>query len=339
MSEFNVANFLSHWDSSAAPKVQVSKPRQIHCWTKTSKDYGGDYCFGDTSGLLPYRPPSLPADLNAGFETAYTQKDDAEPSPVDTIVQAGTAAEVDWSKVGLCTYRNNLNKILLTPLALDKAWEVDACFWGGTLFLDINKAGKEEYFNQEKMTYYGYKFEAMCTGQEHVDSSSEFAVLVQYRLGDHSVLMAAEIDCTKEEGDGPIDGQPYVELKTYKMPAHGKAVSVMYKEKHPRWWLQSFLAGVATLVLGARNHTGQLLKVHEVPVQLLPGLSANADQPWDPNLLLGFGDAVLTWIAAAAQQQPAQQLLVSYQPSSREIHMMPAEGGSMAQRLAQLLPG
>jgi hypothetical protein len=39
---------------------------------------------------------------------------------------------------------------------------------------------------------------------------------VQYRLGSHSVLMAAEIDCTKEEGDGPIDGHPYVELKTYK---------------------------------------------------------------------------------------------------------------------------
>jgi hypothetical protein len=49
-----------------------------------------------------------------------------------------------------------------------------------------------------------------------VDSSSEFAVVVQYKLGAHSVLMAAEVDCAKEAGDGPIDGQPYVELKTYK---------------------------------------------------------------------------------------------------------------------------
>lgn len=49
-----------------------------------------------------------------------------------------------------------------------------------------------------------------------MDSSSEFAVLVQYRLGSHSVLMAAEIDCAKEEGDGPDGGRPYVELKTYK---------------------------------------------------------------------------------------------------------------------------
>lgn len=81
-----------------------------------------------------------------------------------------------------------------------------------------------------------------------------------------------------------------------------------------------------------------LLQVHEVPVQLLPGLSANAGQAWDPNLLLGFGDSVLSWIAAAAQQQPGQQLLVSYSKDSREIHLEPAEDGSMAQRLAQLLP-
>lgn len=106
-------------------------------------------------GLLPYKPASLPADLNAGFETAYTKKDDWEVSPVDTIIQAGTAAAVDWSKVGLCTYRNNLNKVLLTPVSLDNEWAVDACFWGGTLFLDINKAGNQEYPNQDKFVYYG----------------------------------------------------------------------------------------------------------------------------------------------------------------------------------------
>jgi RAT1-interacting protein len=107
------------------------------------------------SGLLPYKSPALPADLNEGFETSYTKKDDSQLAPVDTIIQAGKAAAVDWSKVGLCTYRNNLNKILLTPLALDNEWAVDACFWDGTLFLDINKAGHQEYPNQDKFVYYG----------------------------------------------------------------------------------------------------------------------------------------------------------------------------------------
>jgi hypothetical protein len=79
-------------------------------------------------------------------------------------------------------------------------------------------------------------------------------------------------------------------------------------------------------------------QVHEVPVQLLPGLSANAGQPWDPNLLLGFGSNVLSWISHAAQQQPGQQLLVSYDPGTKQIHIDPAEDASMPQRLAQLLP-
>jgi hypothetical protein len=114
------------------------------------------------TGLLPYSPPSLPADLNVGFETEYTKKDDSEPSPVDTIIQAGTAAAVDWSKVGLCTYRNNLNKVLLTPVALENEWAVDACFWGGTLFLDINKAGFQEYANQDRFVYYGRPDTLQC---------------------------------------------------------------------------------------------------------------------------------------------------------------------------------
>jgi hypothetical protein len=50
MSSFDVGDFVAQWDSAATVPVQVSKPRQVHCWTKTSKDEGGDICFGDTSG-------------------------------------------------------------------------------------------------------------------------------------------------------------------------------------------------------------------------------------------------------------------------------------------------
>lgn len=61
-----------------------------------------------------------------------------------------------------------------------------------------------------------FVFACCVTGQGHVDATSEFAVLVQYKLGAHSILMAAEVDAMKEEGDGPEEGRPYVELKTYR---------------------------------------------------------------------------------------------------------------------------
>ncbi len=54
-------------------------------------------------------------------------------------------------------------------LQIMQAWAIDAAWYRDTLFLDINKTpdANETYPNQERMTYYGYKFEALCTGGLH----------------------------------------------------------------------------------------------------------------------------------------------------------------------------
>jgi hypothetical protein len=52
-------------------------------------------------------------DLNSGYPDNYTPKPPSERSPVDTIVQAANGAGVEWRHFDVCTYRNNLNKILL----------------------------------------------------------------------------------------------------------------------------------------------------------------------------------------------------------------------------------
>lgn len=61
------------------------------------------------------------------------------------------------------------------------------------------------------------------------------------------------------------------------LPRHGKHVADMYSLKHPRWWVQSYLAGVPTLVLGGRDGGGSLVKVRvsgrarpACPVHCLP---------------------------------------------------------------------
>ena len=46
------------------------------------------------AGLLTFQQPQLPADLNAGFPELYTAKADGVASPVDTIVEAASAAGV-----------------------------------------------------------------------------------------------------------------------------------------------------------------------------------------------------------------------------------------------------
>lgn len=63
-------------------------------------------------------------------------------------------------------------------------------------------------------------YSAVClsvTGGGRVDATSEFGIVVTYRLGQLRMLMAAEIDAQQPGGaPGPEGGVPYVEMKTYK---------------------------------------------------------------------------------------------------------------------------
>lgn len=118
------------------------------------------------TGLPTYVRPQLPVDLNVGFTTNYTPKAEGERSPVDTIIQAAAKADVEWSHFDVCTYRNNMNKVLLTPIQKEW-WDMECCYHGasGTLFLDIVPGQQATFKDADKFTYYGYHFEAVCTGE------------------------------------------------------------------------------------------------------------------------------------------------------------------------------
>ena len=129
-------------------------------------------------------------------------------------------------------------------------------------------------------------FEALCTGQAVADATSEFGVLLRGRLGRHRLFMGAEVDCYDPSrwqppaapgaavasggGGGGAAVQPgpaaaaaqqgelppleaLLELKTYKLPQHAGQQRSVHRWKHPKWWLQSFLAGVPRLALGTRD--------------------------------------------------------------------------------------
>jgi RAT1-interacting protein len=54
--------------------------------------------------------------------------------------------------------------------------------------------------------------------------------------------------------------QSYLELKTYRLPQHPRQERTLYRFKHPKWRLQSFLAGVPRLALGARDDKVRMLR-------------------------------------------------------------------------------
>lgn len=59
-----------------------------------------------------------------------------------------------------------LLQVLLT-LINKEDWQLDCCFHEAsrTLFLDIIPGPQAAYPNADKFTYYGYKFETVCTGK------------------------------------------------------------------------------------------------------------------------------------------------------------------------------
>lgn len=96
-------------------------------------------------------------------------------SPVDTIIQAAAGQSIDWSHFDVCTYRNNMNKVLMTPICPRDGWELDCCYHekSGTLFLDIVYGQQATWKDADKFTFYGYKFEAVCTGaSQHQNSGT-----------------------------------------------------------------------------------------------------------------------------------------------------------------------
>lgn len=45
-----MATFAVQSAAAYSNPTRVSKPVQVSCWTKTSSQEGGEYCFGDEAG-------------------------------------------------------------------------------------------------------------------------------------------------------------------------------------------------------------------------------------------------------------------------------------------------
>eukprot|EP00192_Tetraselmis_astigmatica_P015876 CAMPEP_0117686910 /NCGR_PEP_ID=MMETSP0804-20121206/22774_1 /TAXON_ID=1074897 /ORGANISM="Tetraselmis astigmatica, Strain CCMP880" /LENGTH=93 /DNA_ID=CAMNT_0005498779 /DNA_START=105 /DNA_END=383 /DNA_ORIENTATION=- len=62
-------------------QLHVSQPYQVACWTKTSINDGREIRYGDKSGLLTFREPELPCDLNSGYPDSFLRKPANDHSP------------------------------------------------------------------------------------------------------------------------------------------------------------------------------------------------------------------------------------------------------------------
>lgn len=117
-------------------------------------------------------------------------------------------------------------------------------------------------------------------------------------IGDSSLLLAGEVDCVlgekPENSELPI---PWVELKTSaEPPSDSFHERQKFERKMLRFWAQSFLLGVPTVVVGFRTTNGLLSRIAEFETQKIPGIVARGERSWNGNVCISFTAAFLEFL-------------------------------------------
>ena len=157
----------------------------------------------------------------------------------------------------------------------------------------------------QKATYYGYNFESFCTANTPdgpsapngwggpVNTNEQWCHIVKTRLGDTRVMIGGEVDCV----ESPNHGAPetVVELKTNMQPRNEQD-QLKLQVKMLRMYMQSFLLGVQSIVVGFRDHKGTLLSHEQYRTTDLPRMVRGKPGQWNAHHNLSFGAQVLEWL-------------------------------------------
>ena len=295
----------------AAAKTPYARPLEVGGFSRID----GEQHF-DKRALRRYKAPRLPNSLATGYSDFVPKRDDKDTSEKCLLAAVERYAE-QTAKAYFVTYRNNLNKLLATQHCPNDDWCIGVKRLADKRWLlrvrDTPRRRDEERSQsdaQRLMSYFGYRFEALCTSHDPstpVDANDEYVGLFNCKLGAHRLAVAAEIDCVDDAGT-------YVELKTNKLLASKRLVGTFERYKMFKFWVQSYLVGTPRVVVGFRDED-ELRKVQAFDTLELPGLAAS----WRPQACLGFADAVLMWLRAALDAADGDAYVVTYDPEARAI--------------------
>ena len=160
---------------------------------------------------------------------------------------------------------------------------------------------------QQKATYYGtqymghgltkpgYSFEAYCTARgaepAPVSTNEQWCHIVKTKLGSNRLVVGGEVDCVESLGEK----ESVVELKT-NMQLRDEQDQARLDVKMLRMYMQSFLLGVRSIVIGFRDAQGMLLSHRAYRTAELPRLVRGRPSQWSANDNLAFGAHILDFV-------------------------------------------
>lgn len=242
--------------------------------------------------------------------------------------------ETSLDRAKFFCYRGLLTCIACTPYENREPWKIVALLYKGNIYLcardteekvhrKLNMSDKEKQF-----TSWGYKFEQYILSDKPdcepnpnvpVDENEEFSLVFLTHLNRHTIIYGAEMDgirCDKTTvPEAPKEESPnvlidyfstkeFIELKTNRHIEHPKQETSFRRFKSKKWWLQSFLVGIDTILCGYRNDDGIVEELRICDVKDLP---KKAKRFWDPNVCFNFLDTFLIYVKRCLARKVKQK--------------------------------
>ncbi|CAB9518439.1 Decapping and exoribonuclease protein [Seminavis robusta] len=316
--------------STQSPPVVVQEPQEIACYSVALDKIH----YGSREQLHRYQKPALKTTNLGDKIDEWIQSCDNDKPLVETILDALTSDQI--ANADVITFRNNLNKIGGTIFNPKNDWELECTLLDDdnnkTLYLDVLPGNPPQEpppkdSLQYKLQYYGYRFESVCTGQQDapVDNRYEFCSVLRLNMGDTRIVLAAEMDATTvRTSTSTTSVRDYVELKTMRPIRGDRDLQSLYRYRYPKYWLQSYLAGIPTIVVGERTDEGQLVDVRSVPVSRMHGealsfFRGDDRKCWNPQTVIRWIHHVLGMLKSVCLKHPHRTIHVQYKGESRQI--------------------
>ncbi|KAF3771243.1 RAI1-domain-containing protein [Cryphonectria parasitica EP155] len=298
----------------ARPSEAVKRPKEFACF---SYDDEHKFHLSDQS-LRWYYNPELGVDLSEGFEK-FIKHDDSVDEHLDSLLNTIIDHEKQTGK------KIDANIIMASPFEDRDGFELNATLYQVLIsFIEENHAYRMESqkeqaaqpwrgpIPQEKMAFWGYKFETLATlpapwGEtsreyiegrvnETVNNEAQYCSVVRTGVGKTILCLGGEVDAiwdSKPRKQG--DPTHWVELKTSAEIRNDRDYD-NFERKLLKFWIQSFLLGVPKIMVGFRSREGILLKVEEIDVEGIPTTVAQRNRRWDGNTCINFAADFLEWL-------------------------------------------
>ncbi|UZJ55933.1 hypothetical protein CBS101457_005253 [Exobasidium rhododendri] len=281
----------------------------------------------DRSRRYYHAPPSR-ADLNRGYEDLIS-RDDSINEHLDSLLltlmrlakEDGGKGDEYRQRANLITWRGMMTKLCTLLYEDRQGFEMNAMMVGDTLYLEehINAATQAENERQQgisnlkRFAYYGYSFESWTCSERpnpkdpwdgNVNTNVQWCSVVKTKLGETRCILAGEVDAVDPKTQAPT------EVKT-SMSIRNARDEERFETKMLRFYMQSFLLGIAMVVVGFRDYKGFLVTHQEFQTLKMPRLVRGKPHEWNPTACLNFASDTIASIRShisASSPQPLPTL-------------------------------